>query len=329
MSEAGDLIWQKKFGGSQADYGFDIIEKNYGYTILGHTKSSDGDVLSNHGGEDIWIFEIDFDGNILWQNSLGGSYDDRPSSFVQTADNGYIIGGRTASNDGDITNHMGLRDAWVIKLDSTGVVEWEKTFGGSSYDEVYDILKLSENRFLLTGISISDDGNLPPSSLPGVYGAWILEMDKTGIVSFEYNLAEFEGLYARQIYKTSDNSIFLGGTGITITNDSIINSNNCWLIKLVNTATSLFDTKIDNSSGFALYPNPVDNELYINYNKGLNHSNLEWDIVIYNTIGKKIRTYKHLSIPTMLKTNDLPCGTYFVQFSNGLNILNHKIIKGK
>src|SRR5689334_1581411 len=72
---------------------------------------------------------------IEWQKCLGGSFGDNATSIIQTADGGYAVAGTTESNDGDVTtvNHGGL-DIWVVKLNSSGVIEWQKSLGGSDED---------------------------------------------------------------------------------------------------------------------------------------------------------------------------------------------------
>ena len=66
---------------------------------------------------------------IQWQRSLGGSVDDRAYSIQQTTDGGYIIAGFSNSNDGDVTGNHGDYDYWIVKLNNTGAIEWQKSKG--------------------------------------------------------------------------------------------------------------------------------------------------------------------------------------------------------
>ncbi|MDR2523205.1 MAG: hypothetical protein LBC93_05845, partial [Synergistaceae bacterium] len=62
----------------------------------------------------------------LWQKCLGGSRDDKANSIQQTSDGGYIVVGYTNSTDGDVIGNHGENDAWVVKLDASGDIMWQK-----------------------------------------------------------------------------------------------------------------------------------------------------------------------------------------------------------
>jgi hypothetical protein len=76
--------------------------------------------------------------SILWQKNLGCSNDDGANSEQQTFDGGYIIAGSTKSNDSDVTNNHGGEDFWIVKLNSSRNIGWQKTLGGSGAD--YEIV---------------------------------------------------------------------------------------------------------------------------------------------------------------------------------------------
>src|SRR6185503_9181602 len=90
------------------------------------------------GGGDFWIVKLDSTGSIEWQNTIGGIGDDGIYwiQVQETSDGGYILGGTSSSSiSGDKSEALkGVYDYWVIKLDSAGAIEWEKTVGGDSYD---------------------------------------------------------------------------------------------------------------------------------------------------------------------------------------------------
>ena len=89
------------------------------------------------------------DGRPLWQKAFGGQEDDVAYSIQQTLDGGYIAAGYTYSFGG------GSEDSWVLKLDSGGNIEWEKTYGGGKNDLAYSIQQTSDEGYIMAGITDS------------------------------------------------------------------------------------------------------------------------------------------------------------------------------
>ena len=116
----------------------------------GYTNSGDGDVNSNHSTNtaDIWIVKTDTSGNIIWKYNYGGTGSDVAYSIALTSDNGFIVGGKSSSADGDVTENNGEADFWIIKLNSNGVMQWQKSFGGSDADECYTIIQTAEGGYI-------------------------------------------------------------------------------------------------------------------------------------------------------------------------------------
>jgi len=72
------------------------------------TSSEDGDITQNNGVDDLWIFKIDREGDLKWQQNYGGSSFDIATDIEQTSDNGFIVAGISSSLNGDITNHINI-----------------------------------------------------------------------------------------------------------------------------------------------------------------------------------------------------------------------------
>ncbi|CAN5665461.1 hypothetical protein BH11BAC1_BH11BAC1_00210 [soil metagenome] len=176
----GNIQWQKCLGGSQFDEPFSIcLKNNGGFIVAGSTTSNDGDVTGNHSAyQDIWIVQLDSLGNIEWKKCFGGTNTDIPAEIKQTSDSGYIIIGETLSNNGDITNNHGDFDIWVLKLDSTGTIEWQNSFGGSNAEFAKDILETSDG-YILTGTTLSTDGDVAGDTL-GYSGCWLVKLNRSG-----------------------------------------------------------------------------------------------------------------------------------------------------
>jgi pimeloyl-ACP methyl ester carboxylesterase len=116
---------------------------------------------------------------IEWQKILGGSNDDYAESIQQTSDGGYIIAGYSNSSDGDVTGNDGSSwDYWVVKLNGSGAIEWEKNLGGSWADYAESIQQTTDGGYIVAGYSNSSDGNV--TGHHGSYDYWIVKLGPDG-----------------------------------------------------------------------------------------------------------------------------------------------------
>ncbi len=157
----GNILCQHCYGGSGYDAGYYIEDIMDGYMILASTTSSDGDVFGYHSNwalnDDIWIVKIDYQGNILWQNCLGGTDIEKPAYISQTEEGNFVVLGNTFSEDGDVTGiHLTpggySSDIWFVELSSSGQIEWEHCFGGVDYESlntIHSVIKKGDYNFLL------------------------------------------------------------------------------------------------------------------------------------------------------------------------------------
>ena len=122
----GAIQWQKSIGGS-GDEELGSIQQTIdgGFVTSGMSDSNDGDVSGNHGYLDGWLVRLDLNGNLLWQQSFGGSEDEVLGSIQQTIDGGLVTLGSSSSNDGDVSGNHGVSDVWVVKLnpEAVGLIE--------------------------------------------------------------------------------------------------------------------------------------------------------------------------------------------------------------
>jgi len=176
LNSVGSIDWQKCLGGSKEEDGKSITQtSDGGYIVVGATASNDGDVFGNHGQDDIWIVKLSSLGNIEWQKCIGGTGTDAPGySIKELADGGFVLVGSTFSNDGDVTGNHGGDDVWVLKLDPTGSLVWQKCVGGSGLDWGYYITPTSDNGYALVGITNSSDGDV--SGNHGSMDIWVVKL---------------------------------------------------------------------------------------------------------------------------------------------------------
>ena len=161
ISATGTLVWEKSFGGSEIDEAHAISQATDGnYLIVGDTRSNDLEISQNNGAADLWIVKITPEGTLLWEKTLGGSSFDVGRSISKTQDNGFLVSGSSRSSDGNLTSNKGQNDAWVVKINSSGNLEWQKTIGGSEVDFFYDTVELNDQTIIAVGDSNSSNEDI-------------------------------------------------------------------------------------------------------------------------------------------------------------------------
>ena len=231
------IDWQKCLGGSVFDQGYSIQQTtDGGYILTGSTASIDGDVSGNHGRSDAWVVKLTSLGVIQWQKCLGGSLNDHSFSIQQTTDGGYILTGSTASIDGDVSGNHGRSDAWVVKLTSLGVIQWQKCLGGSIDDDAYSIQQTSDGGYILTGYTGSNNGDVSGNHGFMFMDAWVVKLTSLGVIQWQKCLGGSIDDDAYSIQQTSDGGYIL--TGYTGSNNGDVSGNHgfmfmdAWVVKL-------------------------------------------------------------------------------------------------
>ena len=151
LDKYGKVIWEKTYGSKGREQPQSIqLTADGGYVAVCLKSDNCGE------NSDYWILKIDAKGNQEWIQRYGGSEHDVPCAVQQTDDYGYLIGGYTKSNDGDIGKHIGHFDYWIVKLDTKGKLVWEKTYGGLKSDSCRDLILTKDGGYMAAGGSALD-----------------------------------------------------------------------------------------------------------------------------------------------------------------------------
>jgi uncharacterized repeat protein (TIGR02543 family) len=172
--------------------GYSVIQtEDGGYALAGYTTLPGN-------GYDYWLLKTDSDGNAQWNQTYGSSgLSEIANSVVQASDGGFLIGGYAqASGTYD-------RNMWLIKTDSTGDVEWDKTFGGSGDDEIYSITKTSDGGYALGGYKSSEGA--------GGKDVWLVKVDSDGNAQWNKTYGTPIDDSCRSLIITSDGGFALLG----------------------------------------------------------------------------------------------------------------------
>lgn len=143
----GDTIWSRVYGG------------NGKYLFAGGIELDNGDLVAagrfavGSGPEQVWLVRMDSLGNMKWQKNYGGTSYDECNHIQLAADGGFMLAGGTSSYG------AGLRDGYLIKTDSAGNMEWQKTYGTGWNEYSLNIAPCARGGYYIWGLSQDEDIN--------------------------------------------------------------------------------------------------------------------------------------------------------------------------
>jgi hypothetical protein len=140
VDSLGDVEWEKTYGDMDTDIlYFGAQTSDQGYILVGSNKVRGG------GCRDLWVLKTNSLGSLLWEQIFGGPLDDLGTYVTSANDGGYLITGWTTS-DG-----ISSFDAWVIKTNAWGMIEWEETIGGPGIDGAWWVKEAADGGFIVVG----------------------------------------------------------------------------------------------------------------------------------------------------------------------------------
>ena len=215
----GNEIWNEIYGGSDSEYCcYGQQTDDGGFIIAGSTMSF------GSGQFDFWLIKTDCNGDKIWDRTYGGSKGDECHSALQTNDGGYILTGRTDS--------FGINsDAWIVKTDRQGNMIWNNHFGGREFDGARDILQTDNDRYIITGSSVS-------------YGhtVWIIRTDENGKEKWNETFEIIDYGIGMSIQKTLDGGYIIAGI-----KDYFLEETDIFLMKLRKKNKSISKTYVPDS----------------------------------------------------------------------------------
>lgn len=273
MNEKGELDWQKSFGGS----GFDLLQsikntKDGGFILAGTSNSSNNFQKKDtcKGVSDFWIIKLDAKGEEQWQKTIGGNGQDELITAFQTKDGGYMLGGSSSSNPSMKKNSLnekssldskldlygkseksrGNMDYWIVKLDNTGVVQWQKTYGGEYADQLRDMEQTKDGGYILGGYSNSPVSGDKTDANIGIGDYWILKIDEKGSIDWQRT---FGGNGDNQLYvlhQTEEGGYIIGGNSnstspLTALGGMVSNGTDYWVLKIDEMGTIVWSQTYD------------------------------------------------------------------------------------
>ena len=193
---------------------------------------------------------------IVWQKSLGGNHSEGAADITITKDGGFIIAGSTNSRGGDVRGyHEGsyfLNDAWIVKTDADGNIQWQKCIGGYGDDVATYISETNDGGYIVTGITSSTDGDMSSTTFHGYADIWVAKLDESGNIIWlkSYGTSRYDrGVFIQQ---TTDGGFFLqaevdGSGGDVI--DYKGGYGDIWSVKLDTLGNIVWQNALGGSSG--------------------------------------------------------------------------------
>ena len=153
-------LWTQTYGGNYDDRSYYVQQtEDGGFITTGYTHSYGA------GGCDIWLIKTDAEGNLEWEQTFGGCNNDGGYCVQQTSDGGYIVVGYTYSFG------AGSYDAWLIKTDAIGNVEWDQTYGGGEGDDGHYVQQTIDGGYIIAGGTYS---------YGVIWDVWLIKTDANG-----------------------------------------------------------------------------------------------------------------------------------------------------
>jgi hypothetical protein len=183
-----------------------ISTSNGGYAMVGHRQPS------GSSSRDFQLIKVDSSGNHMWNKTYGGSSEDTAIGVVQSNDGGYAIIGAT--------NSLGINtDAWLVKTDAAGNMQWNQTYGGTGQDVGDTIIQTNDGGYAITGQTTSFGA--------GNWDAWLFKTDSSGNQLWNKAYGGINGEMGADLIQTDDGGYAVIGTTASFGPGGV----DFWLIK--------------------------------------------------------------------------------------------------
>ena len=204
---AEEAAWSKRAGGIYFDKAYSTVQSSDGgFVVAGFisTRADDSNLPGTHQSEydRLHVAKIDADGNLLWNKNYTADNDNRAYSIIQTKDGGYAIAGERRVPILYKYGPGGDYDFWLIKTDSFGNLQWNKTYGERELNEgARSVIQTSDGGYVLAG---------PASTYVFSSGSSIMKVDANGNLEWSKRFPD-EGLDIYSIVQTDDNGYAISG----------------------------------------------------------------------------------------------------------------------
>lgn len=205
----GTPLLQKVFKANNLDEPYAMTRTSDGGYLIGGNSNSFGE-----GSKDIVFLKLNSNGGIEWQKSIGGYYDEAVLSVIQTSDGDYIAAGWSFSVG------AGGTDAWILKINSNGDLQWQKAYGSNGYDFAHSVIETIDGGIVFVGQSDVVSGSN--------YDVWVVKLDNVGNIVWQKTYGGSKDESGRTVLQNPDETLIVGAWSKSFGNGS----SDFWLLKL-------------------------------------------------------------------------------------------------
>jgi hypothetical protein len=195
------------------------------------------------GSQDCWLVRVDAAGNLIWSKTYGGTGSDGVPTMIQTYDGGFAFFGPTMSFG------AGAQDAWLVKVDSNGNIQWNKTYGGTANEYAVYIIQTADRGYTLAGGTMSSGA--------GGEDVWLIKTDTSGNMLWNTTWGGPNNEEAYSLCQANDGSYVIVAYTRSFGFGTATPASSDWY--LIKTSTEFGLTQIDSSANsITLYRGTTD-----------------------------------------------------------------------
>ncbi|MBS1583399.1 MAG: T9SS type A sorting domain-containing protein [Bacteroidetes bacterium] len=332
LSSMGAVDWMRTYGGSEDDLPLDLrLAPDGGWYIGAITNSNDGDVTlgAGQGNGDLWILKLDEAGDIDWQRVLGGPGTESNVFVRPLADGGCILASTTGSPDGgDVEgSHVdplameAYPDYWVLRLDVSGTVLWQRCLGGGREDHVVDLALSLDGGCVVHGGSESEDGDI--TGHQGSFDGWLVKLDGQGALQWQRILGSTGYDWPAKVIAMVDGGYVACG-GIPVGDGDATGAGHhggpdIWAVRLENDGTMVPEV---HTLGLGLAPQPASDAVHLTMDVPVHDA----PISIADMAGRTVlRTWMN-GDRALLRTGHLPRGVYMLTLDTPQGRIGRRLV---
>lgn len=268
FNSKAQISFQKTYGSHQYEYAEEIIQLyDTGYATIGSSSLSGS-------SSDVYLLRVDSLGNYLWSKTYGGNQSDNGESIVETPDSGFVIAGHTNSFG------VGGFDAYLIKTDKDGNLEWQKTYGGSDWDFAHSVILMPDGGYVIAGETYS-------SGL-GNNDVYLIRTDSLGNSIWQRTFGTSQNDNASDILLALDGNLYVSGT----TNGLGNGGNDTYILKVDINGNLIWEKTIgtlQDDVGNAISQHEINNKLVIcGYTNGIGNGGYDFMYATTNYLGDSL-----------------------------------------